>query len=71
MGEIELFTVIEAMKPQWSSLVKVFTFLWKKQDVKNNETQRNSEHEIAFPAKGRECTYDLIAFSRRDGIGLH
>ena len=32
---------------------------------KNNEIQRKSEHKIAFPAKWRKCTCDLIAFSRR------
>ena len=32
---------------------------------KNNEIQRESEHNFAFPAKRQKCTYDLLAFNRR------
>ena len=35
----------------YMSQLKIFTFLWTKQDVKNNEIQRKSEHKIAFPTK--------------------
>ena len=38
-------------KSWYTSQLKVFTFLWTKQDVKNNKIQRESEHKIAFPTK--------------------
>ena len=41
---------------------KSLHFYGRNKISKNNDIQRKSEHEIAFPA---ECTYDLIAFTRR------
>ena len=69
-GEIELLTLFEStgrmthLELYGAGLKsKVFTFVWKKQDVKNNKAQNKSEYEITIPAKGRKCTCDFIAFS--------
>ena len=57
LGEIKFVVDTEStckmthLKSWYKSQLKVFTFLWSKQDVKNNETQRKSEHKIAFPSK--------------------
>ena len=44
---------------------KYLYFYGTNKTSKNNRIQRKSEHKIAFPAKLRKCTYDLLAFNRR------
>ena len=44
---------------------KYLYFYGTNKTSKNNKIQRKSEHKIAFPAKLRKCTYDLLAFNRR------
>ena len=45
--------------------VSTQSIMEKNEMQRNNEVQRKSEHKIAFPAKWRKCTYDLLAFNRR------
>ena len=76
LGEIECLQILK-VQLKWHILshsaslnTQYLHFYVRNKMSKNNEIQRESEHNFAFPTKWQKCTYDLLAFSRQYSLSL-